>query len=112
MHIFYEIIFILFFGAIFYIILNWHETKNNNETCQHKWKEIYYWHNYKYLGEAIKEKYSYPCYRICEICDKIEKYRPLAHNGWREFDNEIKANILKRKIKDYGDYYMIEYEND
>jgi len=81
--------------------------------CWHKWKIVYKEEPQEFFGETI---YDYNAeFRICEKCGAVQTF-VSAYDGygptmeWTPLRKD-KADILKKKIEDKGNYYILKTEN-
>ena len=67
----------------------------------HKWK-------YVRLITDDDSKYYWPLYRICQKCGKAERAWCGIHGDgeWINLDEE-RTEILKKKVKDKGKYFVL-----
>ena len=72
--------------------------------CFHKWKYIYKQKPDTFLGERYYELIEFG--RICQKCGEAQLY---YWNGGPKYETlgEAKKEILLKKIKDEGDYYVL-----
>jgi len=69
--------------------------------CWHRWKYVYRTYEDVFLGELYEELSE--AFRICEKCGKAQELRCCE---W-ETISRPKSEILKRKIVDKGEYYIL-----
>lgn len=74
----------------------------------HKWKYVKQPYKDLFLQEIITEKYSR--FRICQRCGKCQGHPRDEIPRW-VFIDETKAKVLKSKIEDKGDYYLLPEED-
>ena len=91
---------------ISYLLLKGGGKNNMFGICWHKWKYVYQEFPDIFLGERIKNQYVR--FRICEKCGKAEELVPTYDNCFWDTLNDTKARILKKKIVDKGDYYILQ----
>ncbi len=80
--------------------------------CWHKWKYVYRIYKELFLGEPYDKLYKE--FRICQKCGKAQEWQ--YHSGflcdfWETLE-PARTEILKRKIIDKGDYYILKTKGD
>jgi len=76
-----------------------------NWFCWHKWKYVYEPYPTIFLGETydrLDKKF-----RICRKCGKAQQLCITYDGLWWEPLGQTETEILKRKIIDKGDYYVL-----
>jgi|GEM_PF-1949058 len=71
----------------------------------HKWKYVYDVFDDKFLGETCPQFVKK--FRICEKCGVAQEYQVVPKEGTYNELSIFKTVILKRKIEDMGDYYVL-----
>jgi hypothetical protein len=74
----------------------------------HKWKYVFREHKAHFLGEMLTEKRE--AFRICERCGKVQEYFPTYYTDWFDLGKE-ESRILKKKVADKGEYYLLGEQN-
>ena len=78
--------------------------------CWHKWKYVYRIYRKIFLGEPYDKVYKE--FRICQKCGKAQEWFeafPCSH--WETLE-QARTEILKRKIIDKGDCYILKNKED
>jgi len=78
--------------------------------CWHKWKYVYRTKYKEFLDETYDKLVKK--FRICEKCGEAQKLHEDSIWNWWETLNQAETEILKRKIIDKGDYYILENKED
>ena len=76
-----------------------------NWFCWHKWKYVYKSYQEEFLDEIYEQLVKK--FRICQKCGKAQKLCMTYDGVWWETLNQPETEILKRKIVDKGDYYIL-----
>ena len=78
--------------------------------CWHKWKYVYKIYTKIFLGEPYEKAYKE--FRICKKCGKAQEWFeafPCSH--WETLE-QARAEILRQKIIDKGEYYILKNKGD